>query len=258
MQKKNNNLKKGRVSVVTVTYNAEDFLESTIKSIINQTYEDIEYIVIDGLSTDRTPDIIQQYIESIDIYISEKDNGIYDAMNKAIDVATGEWIIFMNAGDNFYNNEVVHDVFANTPVDAELVYGRHVWKNGDKEFVIPTRPLEEMWQRISFSHQSLFSKTALMQEKKFDLSYKIVCDYEFYFSLYMQGKKFHNSNIIISTVSAGGFSDVSFFTRTYERWSVVKQHKKSIEMHKFYFNLVLDHIIKEKIAKNLLKKNRSK
>ena len=161
-------MKQGRddkVTVVTVTYNAEDFLEETILSVINQTYKNVEYIVVDGLSTDGTLNIIKKFTDDIDIWVSEKDAGIYDAMNKAIDIASGEWIVFMNAGDSFYNSDVIQEVFDGMPEGAELVYGHHAWKHDGKVSTIYARPLEVMWQHISFSHQSLFSRTSLMKKK---------------------------------------------------------------------------------------------
>ena len=240
-----------RVTVVTVTYNAEDYLENTILSIINQSYQNIEYIVVDGSSTDGTLDIVKKYGDEIDTWISEEDSGIYDAMNKAIDLANGEWIIFMNAGDSFYNDDVIQDVFEGVPEDVELVYGHHAWKHKGRISTIYTRPLDVMWQHISFSHQSLFSRTSLMKKKKFDLSYKIVSDYEFYFSQYMQGRCFFNSDVIISAVSGGGLSDVSFVRRTYERWTVVKKYKKGLVVHKYYFKLLYRHLVVARVSKLL-------
>ena len=239
----------GKVTVVTVTYNAIDVVEETILSVLNQTYNDIEYIVVDGLSTDGTMNVVRKYADDIDVIVSEQDEGIYDAMNKAIDIASGEWTIFMNAGDRFYNSEVVQDVFNGAPESAELIYGRHAWKYGDKISIIATRPLSLMWQHISFSHQSLFAKTLLLKEKKFDLSFKIVSDYEFYFSLFMEGRVFYNSDVIVSMVSGGGLSDVSFIRRTYERWRVVKKYKNEIAVHKYYLSLLYHHLIGGKVKK---------
>ena len=93
-----------KVSVITISYNAVSVIEDTIQSVLNQSYKDIEYIIIDGGSTDGTVDIIKKYQDKINYWVSEPDNGIYDAMNKGIDKATGEWINFMNAGDYFHSN----------------------------------------------------------------------------------------------------------------------------------------------------------
>lgn len=224
------------VSIVTVVYNGELEIEDTIKSIINQSYPHIEYIIIDGCSKDKTMTIVKKYEHSINAIVSEPDNGIYDAMNKAIHLATGEWINFMNAGDRFASLDVLEKVFLNTEIDNyDFIYGQHIWKNEIKNVVVPTRPLNLMWQKISFCHQSLFSKTTLLKEKPFDLSFKIVCDYENYFSRYMEGKKFLEVNFPISIFSAGGFSDINFFRRTLERYSVVKKYKNDLEV-KFFIS----------------------
>ena len=99
------------ISIITVVFNGEKYLEETIQSVINQTYSNVEYIIIDGGSSDGTLDIIKKYEERIDYWVSEKDKGIYDAMNKGIDVASGEWINFMNAGDGFYADDVLDKIF---------------------------------------------------------------------------------------------------------------------------------------------------
>ena len=100
-----------KISVVTVCYNAVNDIEKTILSVINQTYPNIEYLIIDGGSTDGTMDIVNKYKDKIDVIVSEPDKGIYDAMNKGIDRATGDWINFMNAGDCFFEKETVNSVF---------------------------------------------------------------------------------------------------------------------------------------------------
>ena len=102
---------KDKVTVVTVSYNADKVIEPTIKSVVNQTYPNLEYVIIDGSSTDNTLNIIKKYSNKISAWYSEPDRGIYDGMNKGLDVATGDWIIFMNAGDRFLHKNVLKDFF---------------------------------------------------------------------------------------------------------------------------------------------------
>lgn len=240
------------VTIVTVVYNCEKEIEETIQSVLNQTYNNIEYIIIDGASNDNTIEIVKKYDDNIDYWVSEKDNGIYDAMNKAIYRASGEWINFMNAGDSFASHDVLEKIFSKQHFkEYDFIYGQHIWKNENEERVIPTNSLNVMWQKISFCHQSLFSRTKLMKEKPFDLTYKIVCDYENYFSRYMEGKKFYAVDFPIAVFLAGGFSDIHFFKRTKERYSVVKKHKNDFEMKNFYLNLVLKHYFRKMIKKML-------
>lgn len=112
-----------KISIITVVYNDSFNIERTLLSVINQTFESKEYIVIDGGSTDGTLSILQNYKDKIDILVSEPDKGIYDAMNKGIKKATGEWIIFMNSGDIFYNQAVLSNIFNNKiPPEINFIY----------------------------------------------------------------------------------------------------------------------------------------
>ncbi len=111
------------VSIVTVVFNGEDFIEETIKSVLSQTYQNIEYIIVDGGSTDGTIDIIKKYEDKISHWISEPEKGIYDAMNKGIDLANGEWCNFLNAGDSFVDEKVLEQIFTKNINDSTLIYG---------------------------------------------------------------------------------------------------------------------------------------
>lgn len=118
------------ISIITVVFNGEKYLEETIKSVINQTYENVEYIIIDGGSSDGTLDIIKKYEERIDYWVSEKDKGIYDAMNKGIDVASGEWLNFMNAGDKLNGKEILKYVFINSNIkNSDFIYSDTIFSN---------------------------------------------------------------------------------------------------------------------------------
>lgn len=243
-----------KVTVVTVTYNAEKQIEKTIKSVVGQKFNDFEYIVIDGLSIDGTLSEIMKHKENIDVIVSEPDGGIYDAMNKAIGLAKGEWIIFINADDWFVNDMVLSDVFCNKNIDVDFLYGDNEVYNGVKSIFVPVRPLSKMWQRISFSHQSLFSKTRLMRKYPFDVNKNIVADYDFYFSCYVRGFKFKYIEKTVSVVSVAGFSGLSFSKRTWQRWMVVAKEWPSIKVHAFYVFLFLWHPLPVKL-KRVMKNN---
>jgi len=121
-----------KVTIITVTYNAERFIERTIQSIIGQDYPNIEYIVIDGGSDDDTINIIKKHEEYIAYWISEPDGGIYDAMNKGIEVATGEWINFMNAGDTFSHASVLSHIKGYFQKELSFFYGGVNFINADQ------------------------------------------------------------------------------------------------------------------------------
>ena len=164
------------ISVITVTFNAALSIEQTILSVINQTYSNIEYIIIDGGSTDGTIDIIKKYSNRISYWISEPDKGIYDAMNKGIKVATGEWINFMNVGDAFYDNSVIENIFYNKTYDKiDIIYG-----NTNLVYSFGSHVLEggeiSANKYMPFCHQSSFSKIEPMKKYGFDIKFKICAD----------------------------------------------------------------------------------
>ncbi len=191
-----------KVTVVTVTYNAEAILEETILSVINQDYKNIEYIIIDGASTDKTIDIIKKYEEKIDYWISEPDDGIYYAMNKGVEKATGEWINFMNAGDTFVDSNTIQKVINSLNEGTELIYGDHVCDG-----VIGSVKDRKITRLIPCCHQSLFIKTDLMKQHPFNTLYKISADYEFMLKMYQNGKKLQYIEEPIANYLTNGFSD---------------------------------------------------
>lgn len=123
-----------KVSIITVVYNDVHNISRTVESIIGQSYSNLEYIVIDGDSVDGTKDVVKTYLSSIDVYISEDDNGIYDAMNKGVSLSSGDWILFMNSGDVFYNGDVVSNIFcASIPLASSLIYGDTIFRYDEKD-----------------------------------------------------------------------------------------------------------------------------
>lgn len=141
------------ISVVTVSYNAVSTIEQTILSVINQTYPHIEYIIIDGGSTDGTVDIIKKYADKIAYWVSEPDKGIYDAMNKGIKVATGEWINFMNSGDCLYRNDTIEKILnkSSTTNNVSIIYGKTM-KIFEKYCTIELPPmLSKIKSRLPFA-----------------------------------------------------------------------------------------------------------
>ena len=144
-----------RVSIITVTYNAEPLLERTLQSVLSQRYADKEIVVVDGQSSDGTVAVIKRHAAAIQSWVSEPDKGIYDAMNKGVRMATGDWILFMNAGDTFASDDVLQRLFdAVDPAQADVVYG-DVVKGG----VVKAAPRQyRLYHRMLFCHQSVLTR----------------------------------------------------------------------------------------------------
>ena len=197
------------ISIITVSYNSSSTIEETILSIINQTYSNIEYIIIDGGSTDGTIDIIKKYNDKITYWISEPDKGIYDAMNKGIKKAKGEWINFMNCGDSFYSETTIKDVFNIANEDSDIIYGNTnlLYEFGN---FIRTASLPTAENYMPFYHQSSFSRKEIMQERLFDIKYKICADKNFFYSIFHCGNSFEYVNLIIANYEAeNGLSSIN-------------------------------------------------
>ena len=184
-----------KITIVTVCYNADKDIEATMLSVLNQTYENIEYLLVDGASRDNTLSIINQVVARFpyrNIKVkSEPDKGIYYAMNKGIEMATGEWINFMNVGDTFASNEVLSEVFDGKMDDnCSVIYGRGycIYPFG-KHLSRPKTPLV-FNQILPFIHQSAFVKTQVMQNMGFDVKYKVLADLDFFKKLFEEGHVF--------------------------------------------------------------------
>ena len=205
------------VSIVTVVYNGEKFLEETIQSVISQTYENVEYIIIDGGSTDGTLDIIKRYEDKIDYWISEKDKGIYDAMNKGIDVASGEIIGLINA-DDWYEKDTINTVIKNYSGDKnfDIFHGNLNYINKSEKIYKPNFSHRKMLlQGMSLYHPTCFVKRSVYEEEKFDTNYQLVADYKLIFSMMLKGKKFCYIDKVLANMRAGGAGTV-FWKRIVE------------------------------------------
>lgn len=186
------------VSIVTVCYNAVDTIEETILSVINQTYPNIEYIVIDGGSTDGTKKIVEKYQHKIRRWMSEADNGIYDAMNKGIGFATGKWINFMNAGDTYYDEKTIEDFIMRVSPYTDIAYGDTMIKLAVGSFIQKAKDIDVLTNQMAFIHQAVFVKTSLHKNMPFDASYRSSGDYNFFYQAYMKKYVFEYIPIIVA------------------------------------------------------------
>jgi len=175
------------ISIITVVFNGEKFLEKTIKSVINQSYDNVEYIIIDGGSTDGTIDIIKKHEDQIDYWVSEKDNGIYDAMNKGLSLVSGAWVNFMNTGDWFCETQTLQKLFDEFIVVTNKVvtgYVKIVDSDGQwKGYRHPYRKIEscDFLRENCIAHQASFVHLSLFKIiGSFSTQYKIQGDYDFW------------------------------------------------------------------------------
>lgn len=175
-----------KISVVTVCFNAAATIEKTILSVINQTYKNIEYIIIDGGSTDGTVDIIKKYADRIAYWVSEPDKGIYDAMNKGINVATGEWINFMNAGDCFYNDNVVSSLLDDVDSLYDVIYGDAIYLRTKGTELVKGEDIQYIKRNMPNTHQAFFVRTENAKKIGFDLKYKYAADYNMIYHIYRE------------------------------------------------------------------------
>jgi glycosyltransferase involved in cell wall biosynthesis len=228
-----------KITVVTIVYNGIQLIEKTICSVLSQNYSHIEYIVVDGASTDGTTDVIRKYESSLSAWVSEKDNGIYHAMNKGVAMATGDWICFLNCGDIFIDESVAQKV-ANVMTklcDVDIFYGNILvnTKDGMKER-IASKPCNK--HRMFFCHQSAFVKTELMRKFPFDETYKMSADLKFFKQCYYQGYQFHHLTFPIVIYDLSGVSNTNRVAGLKENIKVIKETDRPF-CQRFFFSFRL-------------------
>jgi glycosyltransferase involved in cell wall biosynthesis len=214
------------ISIITVVFNDEKHLEQTIQSVLNQRYDNVEYIIIDGRSTDGTLDIIKKYEEQLDYWISEKDTGIYDAMNKGIELVTGNWINFMNGGDTFYNDDVLSNVYSELK-DEFMVVSGYVSIHYKNDYI------ENYGNKNIIPHQAAFFKSFYMKSLQFNLEYFILADGELLRRLQnLQDYHAKYVDITIAKFYLGGIGNHPkfFFKRVQEELKMRSLENQSISL----------------------------
>ena len=238
-----------KLSIITIVLNDKQNIERTINSVLSQNTE-LEYIIIDGGSTDGTLEIIKKYEDNIDILVSEKDSGIYSAMNKGVALANGQWICFMNSGDIFYSSNAINNLFNNIDANAyDILYGDHEVRYSHKTRIAKAdRDIDNIWKGMVFSHQSSFVRKTLLKKYIFNELNKITADYEFFYTLYKAKKKFLYVPTIIASVGSGGFSDTKRIESIMGRWGIID---KNLKVNLYYLRLVVIELIKIPIKRFL-------
>lgn len=200
-------------SILTVCLNAEKEIKGTIQSVFEQDFDDYEYLIQDGASSDQTVKIVESFAPAFAEkgitfrVISEKDRGIYDAMNRVAKKAQGKWLLYMNAGDYFVDGTVLNSVSRNEALEtADIVYGDEILRNNDRYMYKKARPIETIRFGMPFRHQSTFNRKELFADTSYSLKYRIGSDYLFYLQMYLKGKKFVYIPMAISIYEVNGIS----------------------------------------------------
>lgn len=229
---KNSNLKKKFdptlpiISIITVVYNDKLYLEETIFSTINQKYQNIEYIIIDGGSSDGSLDIIKKYQHKINIWISEKDRGIYDAMNKGFKIASGEWINFMNSGDTFVSNDVIHKIHFKNFQRFSMIYGSSNIFNESRKFIkkldslICNKVNLTLFGTRTVCHQAIFYNAKI--KFHYPMRYFLKGELYSYFE-YIKHSPALRINFVICNYYLGGAGMINNKLNTKEKWEVLKE-----------------------------------
>ncbi|MFP5080779.1 glycosyltransferase family 2 protein [Pedobacter sp. JCM 36344] len=235
-----------KLSVITIVYNNVKDIERTMLSVLNQTYPNIEYIVIDGASKDGTKKVIRKFQNRLAKLISEPDHGIYDAMNKGLALATGEYVLFMNSGDEIYSTETVEDVFQSAD-SADIYYGETEMYNEQWLSLGQRRhraPENFNWRSfkygMSVGHQAVYIKRSITEP--YDLQYKYSADIDWVIKAAKKASSIVNTHIYVAKYLVGGMSKKKHFASLRERFSIFKK----------YYGLIpnlINHLV---IALNLL------
>lgn len=245
------------VNIITVAYNAKDDLEKTIKSIVSQDYPRINYIVIDGGSTDGTTEMVKKYENKINFYLSEKDNGIYDAMNKGIKKTREGYLNFLNAGDEFVSKNTVTSIFKKIGDKYNLVYGKIIVGEITKEKLNNpqgtydfTRDNLLVHNTAVLCHQAMFIKREATP--LYDSSYKIKGDLEWYFKIVDKNPNlsYYRSNVVVINYKGGGISEKRYLRDTYETARLIIKRFGVVRFFKYkYHNLIVERIFREFLRK---------
>lgn len=232
-----------KVSIITITYNAEEFLEKTILSIVTQSCSCFEYIIIDGKSSDSTLEIVKKYEEKISngefssisindfCWISEKDNGLYDAMNKGLDRATGDFVWFINAGDKIYKEntlQAIIDAYNKKP-NSEIIYGQAIVIDkddnvlGERHKITPPKlKFISLLNGLLVCHQSILVKKSIASH--YDIKYKISADYDWVCKAVSASKENCYIDNYISRFMTAGVSNTHRKQGLKERFFIMRQH----------------------------------
>jgi len=250
-----------KITVITICLNSEKTIEKTIKSVVNQKYKDIEYIIIDGKSIDKTLNIVNKYKNKISKIVSEKDTGIYNAMNKGISLATGEFVIFMNADDCFYDNKVIKDTVKKLEKNPKtgVLYGDALNTGKRYKRIVhfhKTKLSRTYFIFMSLGHQAMFARRDIFKKIKFDETFRIAGDSDWIYKVWECKKwQFVPFNRVICVFNLEGASSKN---AEKERQKYIKENF-GILTYLFYFcfihtpQIIIYRIVPLKVKEAIVK-----
>ena len=222
-----------KFSIITVTYNAGKVLEDTIQSVVFQTYRNVEYIIVDGGSKDNTLEIAEKYRDRISKVISEPDKGLYDAMNKGIRLATGDYLFFLNAGDELHENETLQKL-VHTLKGKELpdvIYGETAIVDEEGHFLHMRRlsaPDTLTWksfkQGMLVCHQAFIARRELAINDLYDLRYRFSADFDWCIRIMKKAKCLHNTRLTLIDYLKEGMTTRNHKASLKERFRIMAKH----------------------------------
>jgi glycosyltransferase involved in cell wall biosynthesis len=242
-----------KISVVTVNFNMAGEIAGTLDSILMQDYPNLEVVVIDGGSTDGSRDIIGGYSPRLSYWVSERDCNLYDGMNKGVLAATGEWMLFMNAGDRFMAANVLSRVFNKPHDDADLLYGHHIrrYAEQDIERIMLAEAPEVLPRRMFCSHQAMLMRRQLLVDRPFSLDL-LIADYDAILAAYVSGKRFKPVDHLIAIITQGGRSDRHRFRALRERVMLVSRCGLMTPAVRLYYSWLYVRVVLVLILKSIL------
>ncbi|MBE8723933.1 glycosyltransferase family 2 protein [Flavobacterium hungaricum] len=255
-----------KISVITINFNDQKGLRKTLESVTGQTYADFEFIVIDGGSTDGSKELIAQYQDKINYWVSEKDTGVFNAMNKGIKQSSGEFLIFMNGGDCFYDNKVLENIAADLTSEYDIYYGdNYKDNNGSKRLkTYPEKLSFSFFYNSSINHQSTFIRRTLFDSIfYYNENYKIASDWEFFvYAICFKNVSYKYLRKTIAVYDFTGISSNPKFRSIYEEEKKLTFNRyfpafiddyEFVEVLNSKRFLQFEHIKKYKISWKLLK-----
>lgn len=231
------------ISIITVVRNSSGELEKTIISVLSQDYPQIEYIIIDGGSTDGTVEVIKRYSGQIACWTSEPDKGIYDAMNKGIMQAGGEWILFMNAGDVFADDQILSQVFFNNHDCEDIIYGDSIADYSQFMVLHKALPLSDLWKGMPFSHQAMLTKSGLLKTSSFSAAYTIAADYDLVYRLFSEQRRFLYIPVPFCIFEVNGVSNQRYMRSLKEMYGINKKYGHITPVVLLHFGKLLVAVI---------------